>query len=656
MPLERANALIKVGAPRFVGKPDVLMSPLWSQIQAKLLNFDRARQKAKVQLDCSSEPNLIPYLIANSSINLLHDVFLLETKKPKVFNWSKFSQDILKEVGNPSIALPDPNAANAMGILPAARRGGRDPITPLARVLWDAPTLEKTKVGTAASSAAIAAYAASQQGLNASQEAALHHAAERALTVIWGPPGTGKTKTLAAFLDALSYAATNEGGSLKILVTGPTYKAVEEVMFRAANMLANSKPANVSMYFGYSSSRQARPQPSSLPSSVKYTPMSLDDNDPDFQACRQALSGTTGVVIVGCQIRQARRFTKSVMGSYVQPLFDVVVLDESSQVPVSQALAALCGLKEISRLIVAGDHLQMPPITSIEAPCEAAYLIGSIQTYLRERPFASKVPVCVLETNYRSAKDIVAFAVSIGYPSTLTAASPNISLHLNAALPDRATYPSTLPWCDEYTDLLSTNNRVVTLLHDDEVSSQGNHFEAAMVAGAVWMLRQSVSRALDGTLNSAAHGTPTAEEFWTKSIGIVTPHRAQRALIIQELDSIFPGEKNLIEEAVDTVERFQGGERHTIFVTFGVGDTDVIGGEEAFLMQLERTNVAVSRAMAKCVIVMPKTLAAYIPEDKRVIATAYALKNYIEDFCNVAINTVLESGTEKRPAQIRYHR
>lgn len=49
---------------------------------------------------------------------------------------------------------------------------------------------------------------------------------------------------------------------------------------------------------------------------------------------------------------------------------------------------------------------------------------------------------------------------------------------------------------------------------------------------------------------------------------------------------------------IDTVERFQGGERDTIIVSFGVGDTDIIEGEEEFLLQLERTNVAISRARA----------------------------------------------------------
>ena len=80
-----------------------------------------------------------------------------------------------------------------------------------------------------------------------------------------------------------------------------------------------------------------------------------------------------------------------------------------------------------------------------------------------------------------------------------------------------------------------------------------------------------------------------------------------------------------------------------------------MSGEEAFLMQLERTNVAVSRAMAKCIVIMPKTLAAYIPEDKKALATAFALKDYIEEFCNVRIDTTLSDTTQPRWAQVRYH-
>jgi len=394
--------------------------------------------------------------------------------------------------------------------------------------------------------------------------------------------------------------------------------------------------------------------PGNLPHHVSYTPVHLDTSDVDFQQCLTALSGGTGVTILGCQIRQARRFPKEVLGAFVQPLFDIVIIDESSQVPVSQALSALCGLKNDARHIIAGDHLQMPPITSIDPPSEAAYLVGSVQTYLQERKFSHPVRRCVLETNYRSNEHSVAFARRIGYPSSLHAAFPDTALHMLSALPTQAAYPANLPWCAAFTDLLTPAHKIVTLLHEDEVSSQGNHFEARVVAGAVWMLRQSVSVALDGR-GPVTHTTPTPAEFWNQCVGIVTPHRAQRALVIRELEQLFPSEKNLIDDAVDTVERFQGGERHTIIVTFGVADTDVMSGEEAFLMQLERTNVAVSRAMAKCIVIMPKTLAAYIPEDKKALATAFALKDYIEEFCNVRIDTTLSDTTQPRWAQVRYH-
>lgn len=120
------------------------------------------------------------------------------------------------------------------------------------------------------------------------------------------------------------------------------------------------------------------------------------------------------------------------------------------------------------------------------------------------------------------------------------------------------------------------------------------------------------------------------------------------------MTDIWPTEADFIAEAVDTVERFQGGQRHTIIVTFGVADVDVISGEETFLMQLERTNVAISRAMAKCIVVMPRALAAYVPEDKRALETAFAIKDFVEDFCNHRIDDVLQSPQGNREVQVRY--
>ena len=104
------------------------------------------------------------------------------------------------------------------------------------------------------------------------------------------------------------------------------------------------------------------------------------------------------------------------------------------------------------------------------------------------------------------------------------------------------------------------------------------------------------------------------DEFFDRGIGIVTPHKAQKALVVRALIKAFPAaDRAKVYGAVDTVERFQGGERQTIIVSFAVGDTDVIEGEEAFLLQKERTNVAVSRAQAKCIVLMPQSLAYHLP-------------------------------------------
>jgi hypothetical protein len=664
LPLDKVKKLLSSTPAQF---DQVVNHPLWSCVAASIVQFDRVREKISVRFSNYHDPDFISYLISNSSIDLLTDIFLLEPKKPSSFDWSETSKKILQEIGDPSIAVPDQNAANAMGLkLPQSVKSkskknllSSSPITPAARTLWDAGVLEKKNVVDDSIVQVVKNYVSPLDGLNESQTSAIEHAIRKALTVIWGPPGTGKTNTLASLLHGLCYEACTQGHPLKILVTGPNYKAVEEVMNRTARRLNGKKDICGSMYMCYARSRPLGEVPGDLLSNFTYTAVSIDSGDENYKKCIAELKKDSGITIIGCAIRQARRFPESfstLPGTFVKPVFDVVVIDESSQVPVSHSLSAICGLKEDARLIIAGDHLQMPPITSIDPPSEAAYLVGSIQTYLIKRQFSESVEQCILETNYRSNEHIVAFAKKIGYPSSLSAFFPETALSLITPLPKRSQYPQSLPWCDSFDELLKPESKVVTLLHEDEVSSQGNYFEARVVAGMVWMLRQSVSASLDGRSDAVTHKTPSPSEFWENCVGIVTPHRAQRALVIRELEQLFPvDEKNLIDTAVDTVERFQGGERHTIIVTFGIADVDVISGEEAFLMQLERTNVAVSRAMAKCIVVMPNALAAYIPEDKKALATAFALKDYVEEFCNVRISTSFSDEPTARGAEVRYY-
>ncbi|ENZ78289.1 hypothetical protein OR214_01703 [Ralstonia pickettii OR214] len=504
--------------------------------------------------------------------------------------------------------------------------------------------------------ASVAAYAKAKHNLNTSQTDAVAHAAEKGLTIIWGPPGTGKTQTLAGCIHGLVHDAVQRSQPLKVLVAGPTYKAVEEIIGRVVEALDADSTCPADVFVGYSSSQTPKPFAASNPH-LRVESFNLSLANQETQDCLASVANTESVTIVATSTMQAYKLADWGFGSCVGPVFDVVIVDESSQVQVTTAISPLATLKEDARLIIAGDHLQMPPIMALEPPKGAEYLVGSIQKYLLERPFGNQITPCPLEENYRSAEDIVAYARTIGYRATLQAANAATALHLLAAPPTPASgFPGGMPWSPLWPHILAPENKVLTLLHDDDLSSQSNSVEAKIVAALTWCLRQTVSAELDGR-GLVTHAVPQPDQFWGRCIGIVTPHRAQRALVIRELRAIFPSDPpDLIDSAVDTVEKFQGGQRHTIIVTFGVGDADVIMGEEAFLMQLERTNVAISRAMAKCLVVMPMTLAGHVPQDKKALETAHAIKDYVDEFCNQEISNQISLGSTSRQAKLRYHR
>lgn len=651
LPLQRGRDLINASAPPYSGQMEILQTPLWSVLSVDLVSFDRRICKAVLKLTNRREAAFVPYLLANSTVDLLNDIFI--TKGQSSFKWFEKVKHILTTVGNPSIANPDINAAIAMGVKVA--KPGSAPITPIAQILWNADSVHATSVITSAQAASIANYAKSKHNLNKSQTDAVAHATEKGLTIIWGPPGTGKTQTLAGCIHGLVHDAVETRQPLKLLVAGPTYKAVEEIIGRVVESLDSDPTCPAEVFVGYSSSHA----PVSFLASnshLRIESFHLNKANPQTQDCLASLMKTDTITIVATATMQAYKLADWAFGNSVGPIFDVVIIDESSQVQVTTAISPLATLKPASRLIVAGDHLQMPPIMALEPPIGAEYLVGSIQKYLLERSFKNQINLCPLEENYRSAEDIVAYARTIGYRSTLKAANGETSLHLLAStnLP-ASSIPNGAPWSRLWSHMLNPDNKVMTLLHDDELSSQSNYYEAKIVASLTWYLRQIASAELDGR-GSVTHVTPQADKFWKDCIGIVTPHRAQRALVIRELRSIFPSDPpDLIDSAVDTVEKFQGGQRHTIIVTFGVGDSDVIMGEEAFLMQLERTNVAISRAMAKCIVIMPMTLAGHVPQDKKALETAHAIKDYVDEFCNQELIDQISFNSEQRQAKLRFH-
>lgn len=366
------------------------------------------------------------------------------------------------------------------------------------------------------------------------------------------------------------------------------------------------------------------------------------------------------MLVVGTVANQCYRIVKEGYNVFLKGLFDFMIIDESSQLDICRSIFPLCTLAEEFELVLLGDRLQMPPITATEPPEGAEYMVGSIQTYLKKR---FKINERELLKNYRSSQPFVDFAKTIGYPAGLSAHSPRLRLHEIQPFSNRpVSWPTALPWVPAWGEILDPSKSVVAATYSDGRSGQANEFEAQAISALMSLLYHSASREMDGELDDSGsaiipvHAHFDDDSFWRKGIGVVTPHRAQRSLVVRMLKGLFPKtDPRLIDEAVDTVERFQGGQRQTIIISFGVGDPDLIADEEAFLLQLERTNVAISRSRAKCVTLISDELAYHLPHDKEVITTARAIKSYVDDFCRKRKSIALpDTSSSTRPALLRW--
>ncbi len=637
----------------------IYMTALHKVIAVTLTHFDRANKKAIIELRPARRyfDSLFDSLMAGGHIPILNQsIYLLEGPSPSFVD---HTIRVLRRIGNPSYATPAKESLSAMG-MNASRRivAGTDPTTPAAQILWQGNSLATTVVRDNIEAQAVADYAenANIYSLNISQKNAVLACSKNRLSVIWGPPGTGKTDTLVALINSIVHEAQTSGKSKKILITGPNYRAVEELVFRLIENLNRDASCVCDLFMVYSRSRDPKALPSIQPHLNAFS-FRLDSLDPQCTALSQSIGDATKVTVVGTTVHQVIKITDFIFGSDTDPvrgLFDFIVIDESSQVEIVRAIQPMAVLKTTGQIVVAGDHLQMPPISQIEPPSNAEHLVGSIQTYLIKR---FGIQTQNLLVNYRSNQHLVDYAKSIGYPQDLNANHTIRQLKEIASIDCViASLPTDLPQSRAYKELLLPERTVTTLIHEDVVSSQANEIEAKLVAGLAYCLRHFASSKLDTGSTSIAHSAFSDEEFFTIGLGVVTPHKAQKALVIKELKALFPAaDPGVIYEAVDTVERFQGGQRQTIIVSFGVGDIDIIEGEELFLLQKERTNVAVSRAEGKCILIMPKSLAYHLPSDQEAAKTSRAIKSYVEEFCVNRLSLEIENDGAIHSAEVRWH-
>lgn len=497
---------------------------------------------------------------------------------------------------------------------------------PPERFIWDADGLSRE--GTRrSSSVALAAIVGQGIDLTDRQTAAVRQAVDRRLSLLWGPPGTGKSKTAVALILGLLADARTRNEPIRIAITGPTWVAIDTVAKKIPALLQGLGWANdvhiarLSSGFG---------DQDSIDSELRDHVVVTDGKAGQRDLVASLDVAAQSIIVAGT----AQQLVKLIPDDpALRPLFDFMLIDEASQLSVSHAVVAFTTLAEGASLTVVGDDLQMPPIQPVAPPDGAEHLVGSIYDFFRNyrkgETGATGIAPVMLDRSYRSNSEIVEFVRQAGYGEELTSVNAGLRMRLAAPLPTAKPHdwPTDLDWHGNLATLLDPEEPLTALIHPDEYSSQRNEHEADLVAGLV--------RALYGRLLSANGDAPLSGiDFFKDGIGIVTPHRAQQAAVIERIDSFLVDatERAAMIATVDTVERFQGQEKTVMIASFGLGDRDQIAAEEEFLYNLNRFNVIASRAKAKLIVIMSRRLVDHLPRDPDVLRKSRLVKHYADGY------------------------
>lgn len=460
------------------------------------------------------------------------------------------------------------------------------------------------------------------QNLNQSQQDAINFAIyDSPITIIHGPPGTGKTYTLIELIQQLAFNHQE-----RVLVCGPSNISVDTILERLSSSFnQNKKKSNPEQLIRIG--HPARLLANNLRHSLDILSKSgesdarkiLNDIEHDISkniaktkkcknyAERRALWAEVKLLRKELRTKEKKVISELITNSKVvlstlhgagayeltslykdptlnfnseNPLFDTIIIDEVSQSLEPQCWIPIINHLGFKRLIIAGDNMQLPPtikskddkkgIAKLKLDNVADLEITLFDRLVKEHD-GNKFKK-LLDTQYRMNEMIMKFPSQAMYDNKLKADDSVKNINL-ADLDIEGDDCSELIWYD------TQGGDFPERADDDSIGDTGSKYNE--------MEAMVLSKHLQSLLDSGVK---------PEHIGLISPYNAQVSLLKRKVVKEFGIEG--IE--ISTVDGFQGREKEVIIISL-VRSND--NWEVGFLRDKRRLNVAMTRPKRQlCVI------------------------------------------------------
>lgn len=468
--------------------------------------------------------------------------------------------------------------------------------------------------------------------LNPTQERAVNEVLwAKDVAIVHGPPGTGKTTTL---VEAINETLMRES---QVLVCAQSNMAVdwisEKLVDRGINVLRIGNPTRVNdKMLGFTYERRFESHPDypqlwAIRKAIRELRKNRKKGSENYHQKMDRLKSRAAEIELRINAElfgEARVIACTLVGSAHHLLegmkFGTLFIDEAAQ-----ALEAACWIpmKRASRVILAGDHCQLPPtVKSIAA------LRAGLGKTLMERIAENKPEVVtLLKIQYRMNDEIMRFSSDWFYGGKVESA-PQIKYR------SVLDYDHPITWIDT-----SNEENQITIEGEDapeDSASTASSASAANQNSDLNFKEQFVGESF-GRINKAEAELTllTLAEYFTKigkqrvleeriDVGIISPYRAQVQYLKKLIKKyeFFKPYRRLI--SVNTVDGFQGQERDVILISLVRSNDE---GQIGFLKDLRRMNVAMTRARMKLIILGNKDTMTKHPFYKKLWEYVEAINN-----------------------------